>query len=97
MQPSFMTIGPAATMAANIFMVRTSDLSDLSRAVNLTRQIARERARMTLKIERFQPEGMNVRISNGQPSYSHVVTVSVTRLAGPDFMVEIESVAVVNS
>ena len=31
---------------------------------------------MTLKIERFQPEGMNVRISNGQPSYSHVVTVS---------------------
>src|SRR5882757_1747554 len=34
------------------------------------------RAHMTLKIERFQPEGMNVRISNGQPSYSHVVTVS---------------------
>src|SRR5580700_10772675 len=34
------------------------------------------RAKMTLKIERFQPEGMNVRISNGQPSYSHVVTVS---------------------
>src|SRR5712692_8099046 len=33
---------------------------------------------MTLKIERFQPEGMNVRISNGQPSYSHVVTVSGT-------------------
>jgi len=31
---------------------------------------------MTLKIERFQPEGMNVRMSNGQPSYSHVVTVS---------------------
>src|SRR5450755_166424 len=55
------------------------------------------RAQMTVKIERFQPEGMNVRISNGQPSYSHVVTVSVTRLAGPDFMVEIEAVAVVNS
>src|ERR1700720_2527431 len=34
------------------------------------------RAQMTLKVERFQPEGMNVRISNGQPSYSHVVTVS---------------------
>jgi enamine deaminase RidA (YjgF/YER057c/UK114 family) len=31
---------------------------------------------MTLKIERFQPEGMNVRMSVGQPSYSHVVTVS---------------------
>ena len=31
---------------------------------------------MTVKIERFQPEGMNVRMSNGQPSYSHVVTVS---------------------
>ena len=30
---------------------------------------------MTLTIERFQPEGMNVRLSNGQPSYSHVVTV----------------------
>ena len=108
---------------------------------------------MALKIERFQPEGMNVRMSGGQPSYSHVVTVSgtgklvytagqlardidgncvgkgdmraqmeqtfqkcgdvrmrylgvatptsttvgVTRLAGPDFMVEIEAVAVVNS
>ena len=33
---------------------------------------------MTLKIERFQPEGMNVRMSGGQPSYSHVVTVSGT-------------------
>src|SRR6266446_1532848 len=36
----------------------------------------RRERQMTLKIERFQPEGMNVRISNGQPSYSHVVTVS---------------------
>ena len=31
---------------------------------------------MVLKIERFQPEGMNGRMSGGQPSYSHVVTVS---------------------
>lgn len=31
---------------------------------------------MVLTIERFQPEGMNVRMSGGQPSYSHVVTVS---------------------
>ena len=31
---------------------------------------------MVLKIERFQPEGMNVRMSGGKPSYSHVVTVS---------------------
>jgi 2-iminobutanoate/2-iminopropanoate deaminase len=37
----------------------------------------RER-QMVLKIERFQPEGMNVRMSGGQPSYSHVVTVSGT-------------------
>lgn len=29
-----------------------------------------------LKVERIQPEGMNIRMSNGQPSYSHVVTVS---------------------
>src|SRR4051812_43656013 len=34
------------------------------------------RMSMTLKVERFQPEGMNVRMSAGQPSYSHVVTVS---------------------
>ena len=33
---------------------------------------------MALKIERFQPEGMNIRMSGGQPSYSHVVTVSGT-------------------
>ena len=33
---------------------------------------------MALKIERFQPEGMNVRMSGGQPSYSHAVTVSGT-------------------
>src|SRR5713101_1872077 len=33
---------------------------------------------MALKIERFQPEGMNVRMSGGQPSYSHVVTVCGT-------------------
>ena len=31
---------------------------------------------MTLKIEKFQPDGMNVRLSGGQPMYSHVVTVS---------------------
>jgi len=31
---------------------------------------------MVLKIERFQPEGMNIRMSGGRPSYSHVVTVS---------------------
>ena len=31
---------------------------------------------MVLKIERLQPEGMNVRMSGGKPSYSHVVTVS---------------------
>src|SRR5690349_18768424 len=31
---------------------------------------------MVLKIERLQPEGMNVRMSDGKPSYSHVVTVS---------------------
>src|SRR5215831_15718260 len=35
-----------------------------------------QEARMVLKIERFQPEGMNVRMSGGKPSYSHVVTVS---------------------
>jgi enamine deaminase RidA (YjgF/YER057c/UK114 family) len=90
---------------------------------------------MTLKIERFQPEGMNVRMSGGQPSYSHVVTVSgtgkIVYTAGqlardidgncvgkgdmraqmeqtfknldrclkacPDFMIEIEAVAVINS
>ena len=33
---------------------------------------------MTVKIDKFQPEGMNVRLSAGQPSYSHVVTVSGT-------------------
>jgi len=31
---------------------------------------------MALKIERFQPEGMNVRMSAGKPSYSHVVTIT---------------------
>src|ERR1700680_4929174 len=33
---------------------------------------------MALKIERLQPAGMNVRMSAGKPSYSHVVTVSGT-------------------
>ena len=33
---------------------------------------------MPLKVERFQPEGMNVRMMAGQPAYSHVVTVSGT-------------------
>jgi hypothetical protein len=28
-----------------------------------------------IKVERFQPEGINVRMSGGKPSYSHVVTV----------------------
>ena len=33
---------------------------------------------MTVKVERFQPDGMNIRMAAGQPSYSHVVTVSGT-------------------
>lgn len=32
-----------------------------------------QESRMVLKIERFQPEGMNVRMSGGKPSYSHVM------------------------
>jgi len=35
-----------------------------------------QESRMVLKIERLQPEGMNVRMSSGKPSYSQVVTVS---------------------
>ena len=31
---------------------------------------------MATKVERFQPPGMNVRMSAGKPSYSHVVTVT---------------------
>ena len=31
---------------------------------------------MPLKIERLQPDGMNIRMSAGKPSYSHVVTVT---------------------
>src|SRR6478736_5130378 len=37
---------------------------------------ADQESTMVLKIERFQPEGMNIRTSGGKPSYSHVVTVS---------------------
>ena len=33
---------------------------------------------MALKIERFQPEGMNVRMSGDRPSSPHVVTVNGT-------------------
>jgi 2-iminobutanoate/2-iminopropanoate deaminase len=33
---------------------------------------------MALKIERFQPPGMDVRMQEGKPAYSHVVTVSGT-------------------
>jgi hypothetical protein len=32
------------------------------------------RTAMALKIERKQPEGMNVRMHGGKPGYSHVVT-----------------------
>src|SRR5690349_24153719 len=31
---------------------------------------------MALQIERKQPEGMNVRMQQGRPAYSHVVTVN---------------------
>jgi hypothetical protein len=31
---------------------------------------------MTMKIDRIQPAGMNVRIQQGKPAYSHVVTVT---------------------
>jgi 2-iminobutanoate/2-iminopropanoate deaminase len=50
-----------------------------SDATRITPMISRNRERqMAVKIERFQPEGMNVRMSGGQPFYSHVVTVSGT-------------------
>src|SRR6516225_6753078 len=35
-----------------------------------------QESEMVLKIEQFQPQGMNVRMSGGKPAYSHVVTVS---------------------
>jgi len=31
---------------------------------------------MPVKIDRIQPEGMNVRMQQGKPAYSHVVTVT---------------------
>src|SRR3954447_21319206 len=31
---------------------------------------------MTARIDRMQPEGMNVRMQQGKPAYSHVVTVT---------------------
>ena len=31
---------------------------------------------MVMKIDRIQPAGMNVRIQQGKPAYSHVVTVT---------------------
>jgi len=31
---------------------------------------------MPVKIDRMQPEGMNVRMQQGKPAYSHVVTVT---------------------
>jgi 2-iminobutanoate/2-iminopropanoate deaminase len=31
---------------------------------------------MALKIDRIQPDGMNVRMQQGRPAYSHVVTVN---------------------
>ena len=31
---------------------------------------------MAVKIERKQPEGVNVRMQQGKPAYSHVVTVT---------------------
>jgi enamine deaminase RidA (YjgF/YER057c/UK114 family) len=33
---------------------------------------------MTLTVERFQPEGMNIRLSAGLPAYSHAVSISGT-------------------
>jgi hypothetical protein len=32
---------------------------------------------MAIKVERFQPEGMNVRMSAGKPSYSQIEAVAV--------------------
>jgi enamine deaminase RidA (YjgF/YER057c/UK114 family) len=33
---------------------------------------------MAVKVERFQPPGMDVRMQDGKPAYSHVVTVTGT-------------------
>jgi hypothetical protein len=35
-----------------------------------------QRQRRRFKIERYQPEGMNVRMLGGKPPYSHIVPVS---------------------
>jgi enamine deaminase RidA (YjgF/YER057c/UK114 family) len=57
--------------------IRIKESSGAAPYTTFGRQLLRE-TEMTLKIERFQPEGMNVRMSGWQPSYSHVVTVSGT-------------------
>ena len=33
---------------------------------------------MALKVERFQPAGMDIRMQDGKPAYSHVVTLAGT-------------------
>jgi 2-iminobutanoate/2-iminopropanoate deaminase len=52
-----------------------ADSGDATR-IALADEPNRGRDEMALKIERFQPPGMDVRIQDGKPAYSHVVTVA---------------------
>jgi 2-iminobutanoate/2-iminopropanoate deaminase len=45
---------------------------------NPVKKSPNQETKMPVKVERFQPEGMNIRQSAGQPSYSHVVTITGT-------------------
>ncbi len=48
---------------------------DRSRILGADEHLLRGRV-MAMKIDRIQPAGMNVRIQQGKPAYSHVVTVT---------------------
>jgi enamine deaminase RidA (YjgF/YER057c/UK114 family) len=50
---------------------------------------------MALKIERTQPEGMNVRMHHFGVAVPTSTTIQISRLAQPEAMVEIEMIAVV--
>src|SRR4029077_5248246 len=42
----------------------------------LSHRAASGRAQMAIKVERFQPPGMDIRVQEGKAAYSHDVTVS---------------------
>ena len=75
-RPGIVVSGHGRTVATNDFLAARAVQPRSPRHPRRRMNNLRREKSIAMKIDRIQPPGMNVRIQQGKPAYSHVVTVT---------------------